>query len=348
MFPRLPDSDLKHVLEQTPEFWSQHQGVRIFVTGGSGFIGSWLLELVLYANRMHDAGMQVVALSRDPERARIVMPHLFEDASLSWVRGDAQDFAWPDGAFDMCIHAAADVADPARAADHRRVFDTAVLGTRRVLDFAEHAGVHRFLFTSSGAVYGPQPPSLARMPEDFLNAPDVLDARTAYGQGKRAAEWQVAERARSSAGKFSIARIFALLGPRLPLDGTLAAGNFIRDALAGQPILVRGDGTAVRSYLYMADACVWLLRMMSHESPLLACNLGSEEEVSIARLAAQVEELSGSKGGVRIMEQAVPDVLPQRYVPDTQRTRKVLRIGNMTSLHEALDRTIKWQRAANS
>ncbi len=288
-------------------------------------MGSWLLEVILHANRVLGSDLRVTALSRDPLRARKALPHLFDDTSVRCIAGDVRDFALPEEPFDICMHVAADVADTTLAAQYRDVFDTAVRGTQRVLDLAQRSGVRRFLFTSSGAVYGPQPAAIERMPESCLNAPDPLEVSSAYGQGKRAAEWLVAERAASGAGCFAIARIYALLGPRLPLNGTFAAGNFIRDALAGAPLTIRGDGTPLRCYLYMADACVWLLRMMSRDTPVFACNVGAEQVVSIAGLAALIEEISGAQGGVHIAEQAQRRAPLQRYVPDTTLARQAHR-----------------------
>jgi nucleoside-diphosphate-sugar epimerase len=348
MSSRLPESDLNEIIEQTREFWTQNRGARVFMTGASGFVGSWLLEVMLHANRELGADLQIVTLSRDPDRARKALPHLFGDAAVRCIAGDVCDFELPDERFDVCLHIAADVADSTRAADHHHVFEAAVRGTQRVLDLARQAGVRRFLFTSSGAIYGTQPASMEHMPESWRGAPDQLVPGTAYAQGKRAAEWLIAEHSARNAGMYSIARIFALLGPRLPLNGTLAAGNFIRDALAGVPLQIRGDGTPVRSYLYMADACVWLLRMMCHDAPLFACNIGSEHSVSIAELAVEIEAVSGKQLGMHIEKPAVAGAPALRYVPATALARQTLGIEKQIPLREALSRTINWQRMATA
>lgn len=376
MHAALPPEDLDLVLSLTPTFWSRHAGSRLLVTGGTGFIGSWLLQVVQRANDCLDSQIELLVLTRNPDRARQQSPHMFERADTRLVAGNVTTFADPMGALDLCIHAAAEVGNPHQPL---QVFDTIVQGTRRMLDLAQSAGARRFLLASSGAVYGPQPTDLERMPESYGGAPDPLHAANAYGNGKRAAEWlacayaaRAAQPAQSvqpapstvsampstpsgpSAGaSFSptIARIFAVLGPGLPLDGTFAAGNFIRDALAGRPIQINGDGTPLRSYLYTADLCGWLLRILESGAAGQAYNVGSEHALSIASLAHGVAQTVEQAGGQTVPinwktpPSATPQGLPSRYVPDTSKARQSLGLAEYTPFDAALRKTIQWTRS---
>ncbi len=354
MRPALPANDLDLVLSLTPTFWRRFAGARIFVTGGTGFIGAWLLEAVQHANRELACGMKVMALSRNPAAAQAMAPHLFNDPAFKLLAGDVRNFSAPissqAGRFDLCVHAASDVGDLGKAGQHRDVFDSAVSGTRRVLDFAVDSGVKRFLLTSSGAVYGVQPPELDKIPEIFTGAPDALQVNAAYGNGKRAAEWLSVEAAASTGMEVVVARIFALLGPGLPLDGPFAAGNFIRDALRGEPIHIHGDGRPVRSYLYAADACAWLLRLLESGESGQAYNLGSESALSIAELAGEVGHATGNLHPASLprplpVEAAKPAAAP-RYVPDTRKARQQLGLAQHTPFESALKKTIEWNRTA--
>ncbi len=249
-------ADLDRVVDDLAPLWSGLRGKRLFMTGGTGFIGRWLLEALAEADRRHDLGVEVVVLTRDPVAVGARTPHLA--ARFHYVAGDVLDFA-PDGArYDFVIHAATDASADLNRRDPRRMFDTIVTGTRRALDFAVAAQAERFFFLSSGAVYGAQPWDVTHVAEDWRGGPDCTEPMNAYAEGKRAAEMLCGIYGRQFGLDVVNARIFALLGPLLSLDIHFAAGNFIRDALAGQTIRVEGAGTAVRSYLYAADLTVWL------------------------------------------------------------------------------------------
>jgi nucleoside-diphosphate-sugar epimerase len=340
-----PADDLDLVLSLTPEFWSRFGGARLFMTGGTGFIGGWLLQSLQRANDTLGSRIELVVLSRDPERARRKSPHVFDRRDTRLIAGDVRDFAAPAGQLDLLVHAAADVGDPHRVADPLAKFDSIVLGTRRALELADASGASRFLLTSSGAVYGIQPASIERVAETHAGAPDPLDPNAAYGNGKRAAEWLAGAYAAQSGLGACAARIYALIGPGLPLNGPFAAGNFISNALAGQTIEVKGDGRPLRSFLYMADLCVWLLRILGAGAPGQAYNVGSEHAVSIAELARQVARASGSAASPLI--QAPTTAGPAlRYLPDTLKARDELGLAEYTPLDAALRKTIDWSRSS--
>ncbi|WP_343655872.1 NAD(P)-dependent oxidoreductase [Paraburkholderia caribensis] len=343
MRPAFPREDLDRIVAETGDVWNTLRGSRWFVTGGTGFIGSWLLEAIQHANACMGADIDVTVLSRSPEKAVSAAPHLFQSRNISLVPGDVTTFDMNVGSVDVCIHAATDVADPVRASDYARIFDVGVTGTRRVLDAAQKNGAKHFLLTSSGAVYGTQPLTLDRIPESYSGAPDPLDHRTAYGQGKRASEWLASSYGVSHAMSVSVARIFALLGPGLPLDGPFAAGNFIRDAGRGEPVRVR-DGKPFRSYLYVADACIWLLRIMHDGAGRGAYNVGSERAVSIAHLARMVAQACNlePQSGDEIQTQGTPS----RYVPETSKARNELGLSEHITLEVGLSNTINWSRMA--
>jgi dTDP-glucose 4,6-dehydratase len=226
------------------------------------------------------------------------------------------------------------------------MFDTITVGTRRVLDFAASAGTRRLLFVSSGAVYGAQPPELTHVNEDYRGAPDSLDPRSAYGEGKRVAEWLCALAGQEHNLEIPVARCFAFVGPRLPLDAHFAVGNFIRDALAGAPIHIAGDGTPFRSYLYAADLAVWLWTLLLRGSGARAYNVGSPVGLSIAEVAETVRNALGVSAPVRIASPApAPVRFPARYVPDVTRAAQELGLRPLIDLAEGVRRTAQWARA---
>ena len=324
--------DLEAVHKALAPLWWRLAGARIFVTGGTGFIGRWMLEALARA----ETDIEVTLLSRDPAAFTARVPHLARRFRL--VAGDVTDFTPPEGRFTHVIHAATDASAALNANDPRRMFDTIVTGTRRALDFAADRGAERFFFLSSGAVYGAQPWDVAHVSEDWMGGPDPRDPRSAYGEGKRAAEMLCAIYGKQFGIETVNARIFALLGPLLSLDVHFAAGNFIRDAIAGRTIRVEGAGTAVRSYLYAADLTVWLWTLLIAGEHGAVFNVGSEEAVSIAELATRTAALLGAPD-VEILGRPDRGWNPGRYVPSTAAIRGALGLTPTIGLDEAIRRT---------
>lgn len=342
--------DIRGVLSRTQALWPDLKGASIFLTGATGFFGIWLLETLLAANREFSLGCQVIALSRAPDRFATKAPHVAHDPAVTWLTGDVRDFAFPAGPVTHVIHAATESTTNLNASDPQAMFDVCVEGTRRVLALASERNVHRLLFTSSGAVYGQQPPELSHMPESFRGGPDPLDRKNAYAEGKRAAEFLCGLAAGD--GRLShavIARCFAFVGPHLPLDVHFAIGNFIRDAINGGPIRVHGDGTPFRSYLYAADLAEWLVTILLHGTSGKAYNVGSEEAVSISDIAGRVAALgtqvwpSRPRCEVTIAISPQARVQPSRYVPCCALAREELGLRAATPLSTSIYRTLLWK-----
>jgi nucleoside-diphosphate-sugar epimerase len=206
-----------------------------------------------------------------------------------------------------------------------------------MIALAQQSGAQRLLNVSTGAVYGVFTSQATGAKEDD-NALAVPP--TPYARAKREAEHLCA----NSPVDFVTARAFAFLGPHLALDGHFAAGNFLRDARRGGPILVRGDGTALRSYLHPADLVVWLLRILVRGSRARAYNVGSDEAVTIAQLARAMADAVEPKPEVIV--QSVQAASPQNiYLPDIARARAELQLDVAIPLREAIARTLAFLSA---
>lgn len=337
--------DLDIILARTRPLWEELRGNRLFLTGGTGFFGCWLLESFLWACDNLNLQAEVILLTRNPEAFQSRVPHLARHKALRIHTGDVRSFEFPNGSFSHVIHAATEVNVTVNEDDPLLMLDTIIEGTRRALDFTRHCGAKKFLLTSSGAVYGSQPPEMTHVPEHYQGAPDTMDLRSAYGEGKRIAELLCAIYARRYGIETKIARCFAFVGPYMPLDAHYAIGNFIRDALAGGPIEVKGDGTSYRSYLYSADLAVWLWTILFQGPSGRAYNVGSDQTTSILELAAAVVEASGSLVEVHVQGESPPAFQPQRYVPSIERAKVELGLIPRLDLRSSLLRTLASQKA---
>ncbi len=333
-------SDLEEVLDLTSGLWDELRDARILVTGGTGFIGTWLLATLVHATRRHRLDLEAVVLTRNPEAFRQKVPWLGQAPEIHLVPGDVRRLPVLSGPFTHLIHAATDASAQLLEENPQLMFDTIVSGTRAVLETAAEKAIGRSLFLSSGAVYGRQPHDLERIPEDWNGRLDCADPRSAYAEGKRAAETLCSIYARQHGLPISIARCFAFVGPFLPLDIHFAIGNFIGDALNRKTIRVKGDGTPYRSYLYATDLTAWLWHLLVRGESGVPQNVGSEEAVSIGELAAEVGRELGAP--FEILGQAVPGRKPERYVPSTERIRQSLGLRQTVSLQEGIRRTARW------
>ena len=334
----LPKEDLEHVLSHTRPLWENLRGGRIFVTGATGFFGTWLLESFAFANKSLDLGAKLVGLSRNPDAFYAKNPHLNQESSIALHRGDVRDFDFPQGSFTHVIHAGTTSSAPVQPSE---MLDTITRGTKRTLEFAVAAGAKRFLFVSSGAVYGKQPPEIAHIPETYHSSPDPMDPNSAYGEGKRVGELLCAIAHQEHGLETTIARCFAFVGPHLPLDAHFAIGNFIRDAMKGEPIKIK-DGTPYRSYLYAADLAVWLWTILFRGRVCYPYNVGSDQEITISQLAEIVATNLGGAVASAASSALRLNTSPSRYVSSVERAQAELGLRSQISLEEGIRKTAAW------
>jgi dTDP-glucose 4,6-dehydratase len=339
---RVTQQDLDLVLAQTSSLWQQMRGQRLFLTGGTGFFGCWLVESFCHINRRLGLGAEVTILTRNPDGFTQKCPHLASDPAVTLHAGDVRSFTFPDGEFRYVIHAATDTWARQPLEAPFDLLSTMTAGTERTLQFAVAHGARKFLLTSSGAVYGKQPGDLTHVPETYAGVPDPSDPASVYAEGKRAAELLCALYQKQSALECKIARCWAFCGPHLPLNQHFAIGNFIGDVLAGRPIQIQGDGTPRRSYLYAADLAIWLWTLLFQAPSLVPFNVGSARDVSILELAQIVAATLSPGREIRVARKADPGAAPARYVPSIDRAEKLLALREITTLEESIQRTAAW------
>jgi dTDP-glucose 4,6-dehydratase len=333
----IPEEDLQRCHDVLGiSSWRALKGQTIFIAGGTGFIGKWLLATLLDANEKLNLDCSITVLSRDPAAFKRAWPVVA--GRVSWIAGDVRDFPIPNEHFDVIVHAATDVAIQASP---QNVFSTCLDGTRHLLELASKCGATRFLLVSSGAIYGPLPVGMSHVSETHLGGPDPLLGSSAYGEGKRVSEW-LCSQASINGFEVKIARVFALVGPHLPLDKQFAIGNFLQAAMAGEQIVIQGDGTPYRSYLYAADMAAWLWAVLIRGQPGRAYNVGSEESLSIRSLAERICGLLDCAHGAVVLQEVQPGLAAVHFVPETERARHELHLPAAMVLDEAITRSVRW------
>jgi nucleoside-diphosphate-sugar epimerase len=335
--------DLDSILEHTRDYWEELRGRQIFITGGTGFFGCWLLETFIWINARLGLNASATVLTRNPEAFKRKAPHLASSSSVRFHQGDIRWFEFPEIEFSHIIHAATESSEQLNRENPLLMLDTIMQGTRRVLDLAVHCRAEKLLLTSSGAVYGKQPADISHIPEEHQNGPDPLDAYSAYAEGKRISELLCKIYSQANGIQVKIARCFAFVGPYLPLDVHFAVGNFIHDSLAGRSLRIKGDGTPFRSYLYASDLMIWLWTILFRGETCRPYNVGSENEVTVRQLAFQVKQTTQNAAAIEV-QQAAGSLPADRYVPSTTRARRELGLCQRVDLQSAIQKTYEWNK----
>jgi dTDP-glucose 4,6-dehydratase len=305
---------------------------RAVITGGAGFLGSHLCE------RLLGNDYEVICLDNFVTGNPGNVAHLAESGPLRLIRADVTEFVHIAGPVDMVLH----FASPASPVDYLRLpiatLKVGAIGTLHTLGLAREKGA-RFLLASTSEVYGD--PQIHPQPETYWGHVNPVGPRGVYDEAKRFGEaLTMAYRATHGVGT-GIVRIFNTFGPRMRPDDGRAIPTFIRQALAGEPITVAGDGSQTRSVCYVDDLIAGILALADSDlaGPV---NIGNPEEMSVLALAERIRDLVGSDAPIEFVERPVDD--PTVRQPDITIARDQLGWQPVVPVEEGLKKTIAWMR----
>src|SRR6266487_6735116 len=307
--------------------------MRALVTGAAGFIGSHLSEYLL------DRGFSVVGMDNLITGDVTNVQHL-TGRDFVLVKHDVTNYINLEGPLDLIFH----FASPASPIDYLRVpiqtLKVGSLGTHNALGLAK-AKSARFLLASTSEVYGD--PLVHPQREDYWGNVNPVGPRGVYDEAKRFAEAMTMAYHRVHGLDSRIVRIFNTYGPRMRLTDGRAIPTFIRQALAGEPLTVYGDGSQTRSFTYVSDLVEGIWRLM-HAPVNDPVNLGNPREMTLLELAKHVLRATGSRSD--IVFGPLPTDDPKVRQPDIGKARRVLGWEPIVEVEEGLARTVEWYRAA--
>ena len=305
-----------------------HLQRRILVTGGSGFLGSHLCELLL------SLGSDVLCVDNFFTGSKKNIEHLLDHKSFELIRHDVTFPLYVE--VDEIYNLACPASPIHYQHDPVQTTKTSVHGAINMLGLAKRVRA-KILQASTSEVYGD--PNVHPQTEEYWGHVNPIGPRSCYDEGKRCAETLFFDYWRQNQLRIKVARIFNTYGPRMhPNDGRVVS-NFIVQALRGNDITIYGDGSQTRSFCYVDDLIDGLVRLMSTENLVIGpINIGNPTEYSILELASLIIEMTGSQS--RIVHRPLPENDPRQRRPDISRAQELLSWAPVTPLKEGLTRTI--------
>lgn len=337
--------DCDRVIADGGELLGDIGDANILVTGGTGFMGSWIAEMVLRLNASKKTSAKVYLMGRDYDRFERNLGHHAGNPAVEFIRCDIRNIMDIPKDVHYVIHAAGTPDNRVHVSNPVETMVSIAEGTHAVLRAADRvSNLRMFLNISSSSVYGVQPLDMERIAEEYtgMNSPPLVSA--AYASAKRYGEALV-NAARSEARiPAATVRPFAFIGACQPLDAPWAVNNFIMDAINKRPIRILGDGKTVRSVMYGADLALWLLTIMSRVRSGQVFNVGSDDALTVEHLAGKIAAKFLPVPPI-ILNSALTGTIPNtRQVPDTTAARSQFGLRLFTSTDLALERSVHWHR----
>ena len=317
----------------------------VVITGGTGFMGTWLAGMLAYLNDHHYFNTEVYLVARNTEQFRLTRPHLSQRSDIKLITSDIRNLVELPPDTTWVIHCAATPNSRFHASNPIETMSIIGQGTLSLMRAAERCShLKMILNISSGLIYGSQPFEQETLMESCNSAPKCNTVSSAYAEAKRYAE-TLCSAARSQARIPVITvRPFAFIGPYQPLDAPWALNNFIHDALSGNPIRVLGDGKTIRSYLYASDMAFWLLKILTCGNSGEIYNMGSSDTISLHELASKIAAEFRPNPEIHLGVATIKDLHVSRFVPDVSLAKCNLQLEAQHSLDHAIRRTILWNQ----
>ncbi len=302
---------------------------RTLVTGGAGFLGSFLCEKLL------DQGHEVIALDNFYTGSRKNISHLLDHPSFELIRHDIVEpiLLEVDWIFNM--------ACPASPIHYQynpvKTVKTSVMGAINMLGLAKRVRA-RILQASTSEVYGD--PEIHPQQESYWGSVNPIGLRSCYDEGKRVAETLMMDYHRQNQVDIKLVRIFNTYGPRMHVNDGRVVSNFIVAALKEEPLEIFGDGEQTRSFCYVSDLIDVILKMMNKDDFIGPVNIGNPGEFTIRELAEKILKLTGSGSKIQVSQERSDD--PVRRRPDISLAREKLGWEPSVALEEGLGKTIEY------
>ena len=333
-------------------FFDRHQNFKklaleigtssFFITGGSGLFGNWILSFLDWALQRKYADPNAIVLSRKKIQS--------DSPNIRYISGDIKSFDYENVRSTYTLHMAAPSASETFGGiDELEKFLVLSKGTERLLNYSRQNNDKRTLILSSGALYGGfDETRTANISELERLAPAFMDDLQGLSIGKRSAEFLTKQFCNKNYVDASIARCFSFIGPGLPTNLHYAAGNFVARAIAGESIVIRGNGLPVRSYMHLGDMVFWIMTILIRGQKGEDYNVGSRQGISIMDLAYEIKRVLNTKSQIILRgepNESVGHPPNYIYVTDTQKEERELGLSCQAELSTSINDYANYLRA---
>ena len=340
--------DCEQVTANAADLLSGLRGQCILITGGTGFVGTWLAELIAFLNDSLNFNTQLILLSNRANNFSTKAPHLAVRSDITLIERDIRSVVDIPSEVGWIIHACGNPDNRLHASDPLRTINVIVKGTETILEAATRLpDFKKFLNVSSGLIYGSQPWELEAIPESFMGSLCCDSISSAYAEAKRMGETLCAVYRNQHRLPIVNVRPFAFVGPYQLLDKPWAINNFIRDGLLGGPIRILGDGETVRSYMYPSDMAWWLLRILAQGTVGTSYNVGSPHGVTLQKLSEKIAGHLTVRPEILSRLSSDKSIHRSKFVPDVNLAKNTLGLNINVDLDTAIKRTIIWNQICN-
>ncbi len=340
--------DVLNIFEMHSQLPEPLRNAHIYITGGTGFLGSWLLELIGALNDQFDFKTRVTVATRSLNKFTKNYPHLASRKDFSFQPVDVRNIVELPHDTTHIIHAAANSNRDHFASFPTSSFQNNLDSTFQIFRLANQlSSIQNVLLVSSSMVYGKHPNDAGNIKEDtFGSLVSPLDSNTIYAESKRACEAAAASFLTEMKLPISIARPFSLVGPYQSLNLPWAVTDFMQEALKGGPIKIMSDGSIVRSIMYASDFANWILHITAYAQPRAVYNVGSPEPIDLLSLAKMIK--SCFKTEPQILTNLGNNAMSgnRRIVPNVDKAKKELQLKITVDLESAIQRSMEWHIAA--
>jgi dTDP-glucose 4,6-dehydratase len=330
--------DLEYISIKGENVFKKLSGQNILVIGATSFVGMWMTEAIIYADLKYNLEIKLTLISRNKKKTIERFGNHISSGKILPIYKPLKEVNKEELAGIQQVVNLATLTDSSlgdlQLLDNINLFQT-------FWNLLDINNIRNILFTSSGAVYGKNQETLTFLKETDSNNFNNNYKNLGYGLGKLSSEFLGLEWSKRDNINFKVARLFSFSGAFLPLNSNYIIGNFVKNVLNNEPLLIKNPGKVYRSFLYGADLSLWLWTLLVNGKNTVY-NVGSDKVITTFDLANKISEIYNSDIRFNVMKENIAN--DESYIPNIEKIKKELSVEIRYSLKESIVKMINWNK----